>query len=235
MGRLRRWIGVLLVVCAGIVGHVYAAYAQCPVPANLPRLAINIEVPQPQIVYHHDVDLFGLPKLEHHSERPPKGYLVLGLTKLSEHALHMTYQLATLGLRDGRQCIWMTRIDARLGDAVMNVYVASEYAPDSCEYGVILNHENTHVRFNLETLRDWMPSVQAALTEAAKHKFPVIFDGPPTNDDLDHYLLDNTAAVFGLMNEDLRRRNASIDTPENYRRENAKCHHWSRHDFKMDH
>jgi hypothetical protein len=224
----------LLAFAAGVAGQVTMAQAQCPVPSNLPRLVINVQVPEPTITYHHDVDLFGLPKLEHHSERPPAGFVVLGLTKLSDH-WSLAYQAAEVQLRDGRQCIWLTRIDALLGDPVMNVYVASEYAPDTCEYKVILNHENTHVRFNIETLHDWLPSVQAALTEAAKHKFPAIFAEPPSNEDVRHYLLDNMQAVFDLMSEDLAKRNATIDTLENYRRENAKCRNWSRHGFKLDH
>jgi len=36
------------------------------------------------------------------------------------------------------------------------------------------------------------------------------------------------------MNEDMAKRNATIDTPENYARENAKCDHWSRHNFHLD-
>ena len=190
-------------------------------------------VAQPSITYHHDVDLFGLPKLEHHSERPPAGSVLLGLTKLSDH-WSMGTRGAAVKLPDGRICFWLTRIDALLGDPTMNVYVAAEYAPDTCEYKTILDHENTHVRFNLETLRDWMPTVKAALTEAARRKFPAIFPGPPTNEDLRYYLADNMQTVFDLMGDDLRQRNATIDTPENYRRTSALCHNWSRHGWKMD-
>jgi len=210
-----------------------AARAQCPVPANLPRLRIAIQVPEPQINYHHDVDLFGLPKLEHHSERPPPGWVILGLTKIADQ-LHMTYRWASVPLRDGRVCVWLTDVDAQLGDSVMNIHVAADYAPGTCEYTVILNHENTHVRFNVETLRDWMPSVKAALSEAARRKFPAIFPGPPTVGDLRHHLLDNMSSVFELMNQDMAKRNATIDTVENYRREHAKCGNWSRAGMKLD-
>jgi len=225
-------IGLLLAAIA-LIGGASAAGAQCPVPSNLPALVINVSVAKPTITYHHDVDLFGLPKLEHHSERPPPGSVLLGLTKISDH-IRSSFRTASLAMGDGRICVWLAGIDAQLGDPVMNVFVAQEYAPDTCEYRVILDHENTHVRFNLETLRDWMPSIRASLTEAAKHKFPAIFQTPPTDDQLRHYLFDNMKSVFDLMSEDMRNRNATIDTPENYRREHAKCHDWSRHDFKLD-
>lgn len=210
------------------------ARAQCPAAANAGMPVINIHIPDPQIVYHHDVDLFGLPKLEHYSERPPAGNVLLGLTQIAD-AFTAQYRYSIFALPDGRYCAVLRRVDAVLGNPVMNVYVADEYPPDSCEYKVILAHENTHVRFNLETLRDWLPTVKAALSEAARHKFPAIFRYKPNEDEISQYLLANMQATFDLMGKDMAERNATIDTPENYRRENAKCHNWSRHEFKLDH
>ena len=167
-------------------------------------------------------------------ERPPPGWVILGLTKISDQVRLGQAIIRTTQLRDGRMCVWLAQVNAILGDPVMNVYVASEYAPGTCEYGVILNHENTHVRFNLETLRDWMPSMKAAVSEAARRKFPAIFPGPPSEDQLRAYLFDNLRSVFDLMDEDMAKRNATIDTPENYAREHAKCGNWSRDGFRLD-
>jgi len=155
------------------------------------------------------------------------------VTRISD-SFHASFRTLTVTLRDGRVCVWVTEVSASIGDPVMEVYVAGNYAPDTCQYKVIFDHENTHVRFNLETLRDWLPTVRAALTEAAVHKFPVIYPRPPVADELRDYLLDNIRSVFALMNEDMRKRNATIDTPENYRREHAKCANWSRGNFKLD-
>lgn len=237
-GGLMRWgRNFALVLSLLGVSLVFAATARaetCPSLPNLPRLQINVQVIQSQIAYHHDVDLFGLPKIERSSERPPQGSILLGLTKIADQ-LRAAYTTVMIPRPGGQYCVWLTKIDATLGNQVMDVYVAEEYEPGTCEYTVILNHENTHVRFNLETLRDWLPTVRASLTEAAERKFPAVFPGKPTSDALTDYLLENVRSVFELMNQDMAKRNATIDTPENYRRENAKCHHWSRHDFKLDH
>jgi hypothetical protein len=195
---------------------------------------LNLRLVQPRIVYHYDVDLFGLPKVERSSERPPQGMILLGLTQISDHFAALPSAGGLPGLRGGF-CVWLTRVDALLGNPVMDVYVAQEYAPGSCEYNVILNHENTHVRFNLETLRDWLPALRAALTEAARRKFPAIFPKMPAGGDINAYLFENVRSILVLMREDMAKRNATIDTPENYRRENAKCHNWSRHGWNLDH
>lgn len=231
--RSRIWMTALLGALAFVVS-AGVARAQCVAPRNLPPLQIDIQVRQPVIVYHHDVDLFGLPKLKNHSERPPPGQVILGLTMINRQ-MAAQYQVASVRLADGRVCIWVGRIDAVLGSPQMNVYVAEEYAPDTCEYRVVLDHENTHVRFNLETLRDWAPTIKAALVEAARRKFPAIFPRPPSEADLNDYLLANMEDTFQLMGEDMARRNATIDTPENYRRTAALCHNWSRDGFKLDH
>ncbi len=221
---------VAFVLIAGLPSLVGA---QCPALPNLPQLQVNVHIVQSQIIYHREVDLFGLPKIERGSERPPQGMVLLGVTKIADQ-LRAAFQTIALPRPGGQYCVWLVRVDASLGNQVMDVYVASEYEPGTCEYEVIYNHENTHVRFNLETLRDWLPTIQASLTEAAKRRFPVIFPGKPTSEALTAYLLENVKSTFDLMNKDMARRNATIDTPENYRRENAKCRHWSRHDFKLD-
>jgi len=231
---VRRWPLALVLGLAAAIGSSAAwAQATCPVPRNLPPLQIDVKVVEPNVTYHHDVDLFGLQKVGHVSERPPEGSIRLGVTQISD-SIRYSFVTANLPLRDGRVCVWLTQVTASLGDSVMNVFVAGDYAPDTCEYKVILNHENTHVRFNIETLRDWMPTVRAELVEAAKKRFPVIFPGTPTDRQLSDQLLDNMHNVFALMNEDMAKRNATIDTPENYRREHAKCSNWSRGRYKLD-
>ncbi len=206
------------------------ARAQCPRQPH--AVAIDIEVPTPRIVYHHDVDLFGLPKLEHHSERPPKGWTILGLTKISDQ-IHYRLQWGMLPLADGRVCVYLQHLNVLLGDAEMHVYVAAEYPEDSCEYKVILAHENTHVRFNLETLRDWMPSVRASLSESALRKFPVIYPAPPKAEDLVAYLSENMHLVAERMDEDMAQRNATIDTPEAYHKTSLLCTNWHRPGMKI--
>ena len=229
-----RRLGGILTLLLALVGSASAARGQCPRLQNVPPLVITLNLVEPKITYHHDVDLFGLPKLERASERPPPGWTMLGLTKISD-SLRTSFKFATVALADGRVCVWLTEVNAQLGDPVMNVYVAAEYAPGTCEYKTILDHENTHVRFNLETLRDWMPSVKAALTETAKRRFPAIFATQPSDDALRERLLENLYSVFDLMNDDMRKRNASIDTPENYKRTAALCRDWSRHGLALDH
>ncbi len=229
------WRHILLGALLALASNLAAAtvWAQCPTPRNLPPLQIHIQVVEPKIAYHHDLDLFGLQKVGRTSERPPAGMIRLGLTDISDS---FRAQFETFSLpRSNGICVWLGRVEALLGNQIMNVYVADEYPPDSCEYKVILAHENTHVRFNVETLRDWAPTIQAALVESARRKFPAIFPSQPGSDDLNRYLLDNMANVFDLMNQDMAKRNATIDTPENYARENAKCDHWSRHGFHLDH
>ena len=217
---------------AVLAGLSVPARAQCPI-LNIPPPNIRVGVVEPKIVYHHDLDLFGLQKLGNSAERPPPGSIRLGVTFNADY-VKWSFSTYPFNLPDGRVCIWLADVDAELGDPVMNVYVAEEYAPGSCEYNVVLNHENTHVRFMLGSLHKWAPSIQAALSEAAKHKFPVVFPAKPTNQQLSQYLGGNMDDIFALMNDEMTRLNASIDTPENYRRENAKCHNWSRHGLHLD-
>ncbi len=225
IGRLRHILSFTAVVV--LLGLSASARAACPALPNLPPLEINVQLLHPEIVYHHDIDLFGLPTIQHGAEHPPPGATLFGLTKLVD-SFRAGFQTVTLPVVGEHFCVWLEKVDAVLGDKVMDVYIAADYPPDSCEYKVTLAHENTHVRFNLEALRDWLPKIKAALTEGAKKNFPASFPVSPTKEELDHVLLDSVAPVFAQLNQDMAKRNGSIDTQESYRREIAKCDNWMR-------
>jgi hypothetical protein len=229
----RRAIGIITIILIVALGRVELAHAQCANLLHVPPPAIVIRLIQPTIAYHHDVDLFGLQKIGNVAERPPPGWVRLGVTHRSNR-IEAQIRYRTVKLRDGRECIWLTNVGAVLGDPVLDVYVAANYKPGTCEYENILAHENTHVRFNMETLHDWLPTLKAALTEAVKKKFPAIFDAHPTDKELNEYVFENLDDVFTLMGEDNAKRDASIDTPENYRREHDKCRNWSQPGFRLD-
>jgi hypothetical protein len=234
MNAIARHLLGFLITTLLVVTLASVAKAQCPAMPQLGSPTVNVQVLTPKLVYHHDVDLFGLPKVEKSAERPPQGSILLGLTKLADGIVVVPHYVA-LPRPGGIYCVWLKKVDASIGIPVMDVYVASEYEPGSCEYNVILNHENTHVRFNLETMNEWAPTIQAALTESANRLFPAVFYKDPKRDNaVAQYLFENAKSTFLLMQQEMAKRNASIDTPQNYRRENAKCNHWSRHGFKLD-
>lgn len=212
--------GLLLVLlalcCAG------AARAQCnPLGAPAP---IDVAVLQPDIVYHHDVDLAHLQAIGNSAEQAPRGWTRLGVTVISSG---IDLRFVTDRLRvGGVYCLWVTKVTGTLGSADMNVYVASNYPEGSCEYAVVLAHENAHVRLNLQTLIDWIPRVRDALVTTVDRKFPMVSPAAPTAAEVRAFLLAGVSETLDQMNRDMAERNAYLDTPANYQRTAALCRNW---------
>ena len=200
---------------------------RCPArPGGAAAPAIRFEVFPPHVVYHHNVDILGLPSVGDTLERAPTGHYILGLTKNPTFVRLVDFRTVNLPLGDGRYCVWVTGVTAQMGDPREDVYIAANYPEGSCEYDAVMRHENRHVAINLEGLREWVPSVRAALSEAAARRFPVIADSLGGGRQVGALLFDAVRPLFALMNEDLRRRNAAIDTPESYRATQAECSNW---------
>jgi hypothetical protein len=214
---------VAFVLLAFAVGD---ASAQCPPPLPEARdPAVRFAVLEPKLIFRHDLDLVGLSNFSSTFESAPKGWVVLGLTRRNDPLdLHMsTLQMPSL---DGRTCYWITALDARLGGPDMDVYVAGNYAPGSCEYNTVLDHESQHVAINQDVLRAYVPPLGRALRAAVHGQFPVVSRTPLAPAQISEMVMRSVKPVYDQMILELQQKNAALDTPENYRRTALLCKNW---------
>ena len=126
-------------------------------------------------------------------------------------------------------CVLPDAISAEFGFRSLDVYIASEYVPGSCEYRTVLDHENQHVAINRAALKDSAPQIRAALEVLLAYQAPV-FDRDPQRatraiaDDLSHKM-DATLEIFRKQLDD---RNGRIDTDANYAATAELCRNWDR-------
>lgn len=219
------WVGAVLAVFAAAL-PLESAVAQCPQPPSEARNpTVRLDIIEPRLIYRHDVDLLGLARETRTFEMAPKGGVVLGLTKRSDQ-LRVQGRWAITRSLDGRSCIWPETVDARIGDPEMDVYVAANYPVGSCEYTVILEHENTHVAINRSVLQAYGQRIGAALRQAVSRMFPIITANPQDANRLPKVLINAVQPQVDAMLEELRRRNGEIDTPESYKRAHERCQNW---------
>jgi len=222
--RRRMMVGFAVVLALSIVG-TSSGRAQCPHMPGLDNPAVRLEVMEPQLIYRHDVDLFGLSKIRKTFESAPKGTYMLGVTMRNDQ-LNLQMRSTTVQLSKDRYCLWPTEVTGQLGNRSMDVYVAANYVTGTCEYKVVLDHENTHVSINRSVIKAYGPRIEAQLRLAVKSTlFPMVVNTA----DSQQALKTLSAAVQGLLSQmenELRQRNGAIDTPEAYRRTAALCHNW---------
>jgi hypothetical protein len=223
---VRNWalgaVAALMLVICGPMGQARAQCARAGMPAPMVQLSVSI----PIVKYRHDVDLLGLPKIRARSvETVPtvKGKL-LGLTVYGE-GYRYKVQGRSWRSADGRYCHWLTRVDAELEMPEMTVYVAANYPIGTCEYNVILEHENTHVRITRGVIAQFAPRFDTELRGAVARINPVL--SPQANlNDVKGFLDQALKPFMQQLVGETARGNGVIDTPESYRASAARCQHW---------
>lgn len=229
MDRLAR-IALCLILLLLLQGWSDPAWSapSCPRPAGLAPAELDFQVIEPRTSLHHDVDLFGLPRISGHMESAPPGWAIQGLT-LASDSLSIGVNWKEQRFSDGHACLWPVKVTARLGMPEQKVYIAANYPEGSCEYNAILTHERRHVAINLGVLRSYAGAVRQALLEGIRQSSPLPLSAPTSDRDLLARRLNAFARPRLLqMQAELKFRNGEIDTPAAYREQQrqAGCRNW---------
>ena len=226
MSKIAAAFIVVLGVFAG-QGPALAAAASPCAPARKP-ITLDFTTKAPAPIYNNRLTVSGIRNLFATRGAPlgERHQKALGVTYV-ETMLSM--QASTLIKPQGRGfCVYLDRVDADFGWDRMEVYVAAEYKPGSCEYRMILDHENQHVGINQRALRDMAPRVRAALETILRDQGPLYV--ADANRGADQAL----TAIHGKMNAPMdafqrvmAEGNGVIDTDSNYEAVSQMCEGWT--------
>jgi hypothetical protein len=228
VGLLHCLCGIFLLMTAVSVSG-RAATPPCPKPAQIQLpAAVSFRVFEPKVVFRHDVDLLGLPRVEGHMEVPPQGWVLQGITITNDH-LDIRTRTLRQTLPDGRVCIWLSWVEATLGMPEQHVYVANDYPDYSCEYRSVLAHENKHVTINRRVVQSFAEPMRKALQDGVTKVNPLIFSNAGVQDNqITGFLYTLMRPTWDAMRAELKKQNGAIDTPDAYREEHAAsgCKNW---------
>lgn len=134
---------------------------------------------------------------------------------------------ATLGgpvLQDGAsgyECV-APRVEIKLNYAPVLIYVGNEFAPGTCPYNVILEHELRHLKAYMDNLA----RVEQAVREALERRFeakPLYAPSGTAQSALQHEI---NSLWFPFIHAEFDKGNAEqakIDTPQEYARLGDSC------------
>ncbi len=195
---------------------------KCPIFAKAPY-DVNVKIEVPGAPINHGLSIRQLGRLAPHGP----GSQILGLTSYPlEIKTAARYSYVPVGKT---YCFFVTEIDVTLRYPTMDIYVAKEYRPGSCPYHEILLHEEDHVRVARASLELYAPKVRQALTSylIPTGLEPVVVSSPAQAKQrmkgLSKKLLD---PVYQEMMDELRKGQAALDTPSEYRRIRRRCRRW---------
>lgn len=131
--------------------------------------------------------------------------------------------------RGGRYCYSIKELNINFGFKEHTVFIPRIYAPKSCEYKVVYAHEMTHVKINRKAIKKFLPKFKKQLAKDLSKTAAAVVKSQKAG----------VAAMRKVIAAALIKGHANmyqystplhnkIDTPKNYRREDAKCKKWVR-------
>jgi hypothetical protein len=110
----------------------------------------------------------------------------------------------------------------------MDVYVASDFKPGTCEYRAVLDHENQHVGINNAALKEFAPRFRATLEKALAAQQPVFsHDGQAGTDAALEAVQDRMNGHLDQFQQLTAQRNAPLDSQNNYGETAKLCSNWN--------
>lgn len=135
----------------------------------------------------------------------------------------------TLGkiISDYNICVVPTSINIHIGFADPTIYLSSKMASDTCEYKVVLRHEQTHQQINKTALDYFLPLFQQAI-------YKIVAQIPPAHvtniSEIDQATADMTqvynkkiSPLIEVFKNELLAEQGKLDNASNYRFESRLC------------
>lgn len=153
--------------------------------------------------------------------------MLMGVTT-SKVTDHTRIFFSLLSDNRGNTCIYPSRIVLNVRyDA--GVFIASEVRALECSYKITMAHENQHVRYDIQTLNEYLPRIQMEMMHYLK-SFGYQGRGPfrsgeatMVQKELMEEIRRAAAPMYERMREVRRTRQESLDTAESYRKQGEIC------------
>ncbi len=200
------------------------AWASQECNADEPKIRVQHTTNRPK--YIRSLGYEELTKM--HGGKKDVGKVTTGLAS-GETGFTMQAKFTAASIGRKRYCLSLEELRVKLV-AKPKIYVAKNFPRGSCEYNAILKHEKQHVKITKKTLKDhtskYRRYIEKNMDQVAKSAIVTIGDiteqKEKLNDEVTHFLQIYMDTVY----EDMARRQAEIDTPEEYARIHDKCRKW---------
>ncbi|NKB49167.1 MAG: hypothetical protein GKS02_07370 [Alphaproteobacteria bacterium] len=219
----RHLLTVLLAAIFLTAAPHQAAAAECEAPDDARRYEINVKV---------DV---GTPKIYNNRSKAQLGTSIshgrrgqiLG-TMLGNVDLRWFINYKVEEIANGT-CFWVANANVELSYHQLDINIASEYEPGSCQYEAILDHEKEHVVVAQRILSPYAQQIQQVLTTLSipTADLPSVADSPEeAQAQVQEVFRRVLLPVRDQMNQRVRAQQAEVDTRENYARTFRQCRRW---------
>ena len=212
-------------ILTAVMSHAASA-SVCQPPKEAAKA--SLELLPGDLLYRHDLDTEGIRGVVNGLRGYVAGpwHVPLGLT-VAEPGLRYQTRYYYWKAQSGGHCVALAEAKFSVGYDDMTVYISRDYPEGSCEYDVILAHEEEHVRLNREVLKAYERKFKQAIARVLGGKKSIFVHQKGAAraayvKELERQLNPVVAEMATARN----RKNGAIDTQDSYRRLMAQCTNW---------
>lgn len=214
-------LGVSLAALS-LVAQADAFARQCELNLPPPRISVEAE----PVRYGTDFSRSVQWLREHHPSRaapePGSQFRIQGMTK-AKLSLRVQYHLNLLSdPRSGRVCT-SPEMTVRLGYDPMTIYIARSLEPGSCRFNQTMEHEKRHVAVYRKHLEDVRNEIEAGLRNRFDKPYYMFEDQHAAVQYMNEVANSYTGARLEQQTQEMRAKQASLDTEEAYREISRAC------------
>ncbi len=220
----RRFILVLAFAVLGLAAPAGSASAsECRALEHGGRfeVAVNIDVNEPDI--YNNLSKAELGGSNAHGRRGQTlGTMQSGVSL----SWSINYQFREAG---DVVCFAVASADVDLAYDQLDIYIAADYQPQSCQYEAVLDHEQEHVVVAQTTMRAYEQRFRDALDSRSiptPDRPAEARSQAEAQAEVDQLFKQKLLPLLEEMTQELEVRQAQVDTLENYQKTWRRCRRW---------
>ena len=129
--------------------------------------------------------------------------------------------------KNGMICVYPTKVRLFLGFSNPLIYISNTLKPKSCEYNVVLRHEQTHQFINKEMLDYFLPLFRTAITQIVINTPPIQISSINQVDEASRFLTEEynkqLLPLVDFFKQEMIYEQRHLDNTQNYIHEKSLC------------
>ncbi len=176
--------------------------------------------------YNYEKNTAEITTLAHSLNISETGLFAAGLSTVN---IDFDIEINTMAHPIGNQafCIIPTQIKLFLGLGSPTIYIAKELAQNSCQYNLVLHHEQIHQQINQITLEYYLPLFKQSATQIARSLKPLYItkseEIKPSIKALTEEYNQKLIPLVNYIKKEMLTQQLKLDNPQNYLFESSLC------------
>lgn len=199
-------------------------YGACPENISAPK--IELYTSYGKLEYDFSQNNEEITKIAQKQGIIEKGLFASGLSTIN---VNMDITLKTVGDIIGKYdfCVYPTTIKLSIYFSDPTIYISKQLIPNSCEYNVVLRHEQTHQQINKAALDYFLPLFNEAAKKISTSVKPInvknLSDIDKASAELTEEYNKKLSPLLEFFKQELLKEQLKLDNQANYQHENTLC------------